>query len=1036
MKKKFFAAFCSLAMMFSLTPQIVLAEEVETPEETNENAETEDVPAVIDETNDFLTDLQDDGYAELGAWKVEHIKDNIYHMDEETEALPGGATDEDGNMNNPSSIYFVVEEDELLVIDGGNPSTEGSQKEADAKTILESMAGDREVTIALTHGHGDHVGLLSTNITADINLKKIYVEEADATSSYFTPYTDITTYITDGDTFTIGGYTYEVVSLNAHTAGSCVYVQKDKEVVFTGDSIGSGFVWIFWQEGTNPLGTLSDGVSELQDIVKVMSSPTILAGHRWQQFWSENTSAPGEMTIQYLNDMAAVLTGLEDGTALKTEYTARGVEGDVEVSSGGKAKIDTTEALIQEYLDGVNEYDGAEGVYIFSESSTLSIETENNVNAAKFLIYMDETTTREEAEQFLIDSGIQEIISTSASTAIIINKQGDAYDEDDIEVFKDIVANRIGPTTNLNLVGFGEGATFINQELTKYCWGVAGIMTYGGEAGETPEYTVPVYISNSEDAVADAYIEVNGATSVTTEGTITTSVNPDDRFALVVENSAEETEVEAFKNAWETVLSKFGRIGNITYEEGGIGTWYLHNNLVEGEYMFFDSVDAIDNVTRYIYTEDLDGDGTDSLWYVYVPEQVAEAEDGTVPVVFLMHGNTNDPRTQWDTSGWANIASEEGVILVCPEWQGHTYQGYTYDAMTDDTNLTANSDFITCVNRVLEDYTQIDASRVYISGLSAGCRNTTYNALSNTGIFAAGAGQSGPFKQSDETYDILMGYATEKADTYDFPIIYFSGDKDEYLQDYSVLGDNGGYQLTQIFQTLNNMEVTTEANEEYADLYGIEWDTYGVVENEGLCTILGGTITNENGVEISMNRIYGWGHWNYAADAELMWDFMKKYARDTETGETIRLDLIDDDDDDDDTKTSYEVTEGADSKYNSGSSTGVTIKTNASGTPTAVLVDGAVLTTESYTVNSDGTVTIDPDYLDSLGTGTHTITIQYEDGTAETTITIEADDTTSTDKAENPQTGVDSGMWTYAGLLFVSLAVAAAAVYRLRRKSE
>ena len=28
-------------------------------------------------------------------------------------------------------------------------------------------------------------------------------------------------------------------------------------------------------------------------------------------------------------------------------------------------------------------------------------------------------------------------------------------------------------------------------------------------------------------------------------------------------------------------------------------------------------------------------------------------------------------------SGWAQIASEEGVILICPEWQGHTYQGYT-----------------------------------------------------------------------------------------------------------------------------------------------------------------------------------------------------------------------------------------------------------------------------------------------------------------------------------------------------------------------
>ena len=47
---------------------------------------------------------------------------------------------------------------------------------------------------------------------------------------------------------------------------------------------------------------------------------------------------------------------------------------------------------------------------------------------------------------------------------------------------------------------------------------------------------------------------------------------------------------------------------------------------------------------------------------------------------------------------------------------------------------------------------------------------------------------------------------------------------------------------------------------------------------------------NAKGVEISMARIYGWGHWNYTPDAKLMWEFMSKYARDVNTGETIRLD--------------------------------------------------------------------------------------------------------------------------------------------------
>lgn len=41
---------------------------------------------------------------------------------------------------------------------------------------------------------------------------------------------------------------------------------------------------------------------------------------------------------------------------------------------------------------------------------------------------------------------------------------------------------------------------------------------------------------------------------------------------------------------------------------------------------------------------------------------------------------------------------------------------------------------------------------------------------------------------------------------------------------------------------------------------------------------------NEAGVEIAMYRIKGWGHWNYTPDVDYMWDFMKKYSRDPETG--------------------------------------------------------------------------------------------------------------------------------------------------------
>lgn len=872
------------------------AESVEEKNAVSATNTTGAEPLAASAEEEFLADLADDGTAELGDYRVEEMQDGIYHMDESTTALPGGAADSEGNMNNPASIYFVQKNNELLIVDAGNMPAKDSQKESDARTIVNALAGDGNVTIALTHNHGDHTGLIDNgNVLADINdqVSAVYIGEADydASSAEATTYDGKITKLNDGDTFTFASTEFEAVAIPAHTPGSLVFVDRTDNVIFTGDSIGSGFIWCFWNADSNPLGALETGVKELQGIVQEMGSPRILAGHRWQQFWEENAQRPGEIGIQYLNDMNALLTGLQNGSTVKSDYASSPVEGGIELSAnGGKAKIDTTQEIINAYLDGVNSYTGEADAWVFSAADQLSIETDNNTNAAKFLVYVDKYTTKEEAQKMMDDMGITDIINKSASMAIVVNAKDTAtgvYTEDDVTVYNDILKNKVGPTTNLNLVGIGNGATFINQYLAQYDWGVSGIMTYGGEAGNAPKYSVPVYVSNSDADVAEAYKDVNKATSVTTDGTMTTSVNPDSRFEIVVENSADEDVNTAFKNAWETVLSKFGRIGNIT-REPGVGTWYTKDNTVEREFMFFDSTDAIKNVERTVFTEDLDGDGINSLWYVYMPEQSKNAAEESVPVVFLMHGNTNDPRTQWETSGWANIASEEGVIMVCPEWQGHTYQGYTYDPMTDDTNYTPDSAFITCVKDVLATYPQIDESRVYISGLSAGCRNTTNNSLVNTKYFAAGAGQSGPFNNSAEQLALLQQAVDANKEQYDMPIIYFAGDKDEYLaNDWDTLSMNGGLQNVQLFQEMNDMEVTQveDLSEEFIDLYGIPFDTVEKIENEGLCDILRGTMKNDKGVEIVVNRIYDWGHWNYPADARMMWDFMKKYSRNPETGE-------------------------------------------------------------------------------------------------------------------------------------------------------
>ncbi|MBE6110877.1 MAG: MBL fold metallo-hydrolase, partial [Erysipelotrichaceae bacterium] len=865
----------------------------------------------------FKAALEADGYAEMGSYKVEKMKDGIYHMDEETRAVPGGATIPDyidrvsgekvtGVMNNPSSMYLVVNETGLTMIDAGDV-LRSQEKFDSARAILEVMSDGKPISFIITHGHSDHVRLITTEGLLDgLNIEKIYVDESDYAdgsmvgSTTGTPLPvqvdlDKVAVVKDGDKITVNGLEYEIMEIACHTPGSLAIVQRDKEAIFTGDSIGSGFVWAFWMYGDNPLGKLQDGVKALQGVVNSMASPKILAGHRWQQFSDMfGADKPNEIGIQYLNDMNAVLNGLADGTTKRTPYTLRNNPDDIELSAtGSKAKVDTQQEPIDAYLAALVKMDEA---YVYSGASKLSIESENATAAPTFIIYPDKPLTDEEAQKLLDDSGLTEILDRAASSAYVMR----TYDMTD---FRTVMQTKVAVSQNFNLIGIGDGATFINENLTPFMNSVSGLALIGGEKGNTPSQSVPAYVSGAD---ASAYIAANKAEKTEEADGFTTYVNPESRFELVVVNEAEEEAAAGIKNAWEKVLCKFGRIGNWLDNSDGIGevgTWYSRP-IITGDdaadsarlYQYFDSIEAIDNIRREVVTEDIDGDGQLNLWYEYIPEQAEDAEEGTVPMVLLMHGNTNDPRTQYDCSGWANIASEEGIILVAPEWQGHTYQGYTYQPMTMTADDVDSADFVKMIKMIEEKYPQIDASRVYIEGLSAGSRNAYMQGLANAKYLAAGAGQSGPFgvTRGADNADVL-----KNKDKYDFPIIFFSGDADEYLMgtyDNTNI-NNGAFTTLNAFEALNDMDVTAAADLDEALIaesgYPVAWDETYTIEPgaENIPVIKGGIKSNDADVEISFNRIYGWGHWNYMPDARMMWDFMKKYARDLETGESIRLDI-------------------------------------------------------------------------------------------------------------------------------------------------
>ncbi|MBR2811346.1 MAG: MBL fold metallo-hydrolase, partial [Solobacterium sp.] len=173
--KKLTAACFALAMVLTAMPTAVRAEGETSPD---------------DAIAAFKEALEKDGYAEMGSYKVEKMRDGIYHMDEETKAVPGGATIPDyidretgetktGVMNNPSSMYFVVTDNEVVMIDGGDV-LRSQEKYDSAKAILKAMTNGKPLTFIVTHGHSDHVRMFTTEgVLDDIDVKAIYIGEAD-----------------------------------------------------------------------------------------------------------------------------------------------------------------------------------------------------------------------------------------------------------------------------------------------------------------------------------------------------------------------------------------------------------------------------------------------------------------------------------------------------------------------------------------------------------------------------------------------------------------------------------------------------------------------------------------------------------------------------------------------------------------------------------------------------------------------------------------------------------------------------------------
>lgn len=165
---------------------------------------------------------------------------------------------------------------------------------------------DLPMTALFTHVHPDHVGVSTEAFfRAGVELS---VAEADlpflgemcpwAREEWFHA-------LKDGAVFDLGGRKLEAIFLPGHTPGSCVFLDRDNRLLFSGDAIGSGGFWMQLSAAL-PLETFYKNALAVYEKVKDIDGLSILVGHRWQK------EQPTD--LRYYEDVLRATEGILDGT--------------------------------------------------------------------------------------------------------------------------------------------------------------------------------------------------------------------------------------------------------------------------------------------------------------------------------------------------------------------------------------------------------------------------------------------------------------------------------------------------------------------------------------------------------------------------------------------------------------------------------------------------------------------------------------------------------------------------------------------------
>ena len=442
------------------------------------------------------------------------------------------------------------------------------------------------------------------------------------------------------------------------------------------------------------------------------------------------------------------------------------------------------------------------------------------------------------------------------------------------------------------VIGIDAGATFLNNYVMStldYVTRMGGLLLIGGDMERIHKVAapLPVYLVDAKEAVINKYREVNGVNALIMEGDKTTEYNEALPLRRVVyRESAGLSNADIIKDAYYSMFIKAQRSQNLNTGYISASTPYQGYSQDRGPYPLVERDALINGVTvtgihMFEFHEDRfkdiampDGEYLET-WYEYLPEEALDgsAPDGSIPLLLLLHGGSDDPRLYVEEQGWLNLMGKKRLAAIAPEHQ------YISDVLPDVIPLF--------IRYMLDKYPALDPSRVYVNGYSLGGWATYGSLFVDASLFAAAVPQAMDVNVAMRLWHIANRAISEEEakqfETIDMPLMSTTSEYDLFVDDQHRITESY-LEPVNMYLGFNEMPPLPEMDYDQYPISGLKGDIYKVRMLNGEYLNHTWLYCNDAGVPmVGFNYTECATHGLYVEYANVAWDFMKHYRRDPET---------------------------------------------------------------------------------------------------------------------------------------------------------